>query len=68
MHERALKLKRRFLIVVQTRFCLERSLQYSKERGEREYSHIMFNFLCIVQLIQQTWLKLDSVILISFFS
>ena len=27
-------------------------LQYSKERGDREYSHIMFNFLCIVQLVQ----------------
>ena len=52
MHERALKLKRRFLIVVQTRFCLERSLQYSKERGEREYTHIVFNFLSIVLLVQ----------------
>ena len=30
------------------------SLQYSKERGEREYTLIMFNFFCIVQLVQQS--------------
>ena len=28
------------------------SLQYSKERGEREYTLIMFNFFCIVQIVQ----------------
>ena len=43
------------------------SLQYSKEWGGREYTHIMFNFFCIVQLVQHRWLFIIRVIVYNLY-